>query len=173
MKGRLIDLTVCVDGKQRITLSVEDDFRETWDELHECDVIFEIKKYRKRRSLDANAYAWALIDKLAARLNMTKAEVYRELIRNIGGVSQTVCVKTEAAETLCNGWSHNGLGWFAEMFQSKLPGCTNVILYYGSSSYDTAQMSSLIDLLVDDCKAQGIETATPDELARYKEEWKP
>ena len=59
------------------------------------------------------------------------------------------------------------------MFQSKLPGCTNVILYYGSSSYDTEQMSSLIDLLVDDCKAQGIETATPDELARYKEEWKP
>ncbi len=173
MKGRLIDLVVGMDGKQRITVSVDEDFRETWNELHDADISVEIKKYRKRRSLDANAYAWVLIDKLANKLNLTKVEVYRELIRNIGGVSQTVCVKTEAVEALCSGWKHNGLGWFAETFPSKLPGCTNVILYYGSSCYDTQQMGNLIDLLVEDCKAQGIETATPDELARYKDEWKP
>lgn len=47
-----------------------------------------------------------------------------------------------------------------------------MILYFGSSSYDTVQMSRLIDLLIEDCKAQGIETATPDEIARYKEEWR-
>ncbi len=173
MKGRLIDLVVGMDGKQRITVSVDEDFRETWNELHDADISVEIKKYRKRRSLDANAYAWVLIDKLANKLNLTKVEVYRELIRNIGGVSQTVCVKTEAVEALCSGWKHNGLGWFVETFPSKLPGCTNVILYYGSSCYDTRQMGNLIDLLVEDCKAQGIETATPDELARYKNEWKP
>lgn len=173
MKGKLLDLAVGMDGRQRITLSVEGDFREQYDELHDCDISVEIKKFRKRRSLDANAYAWVLIDKLATRLNMTKTEVYQELIRNIGGVSQTVCVKSEAAESLCNGWKHNGLGWFSETFPSKIEGCTNVILYFGSSSYDTKQMSDLIDLLVDDCKAQGIETATPDELAKYKEEWRP
>ncbi len=172
MKGNLIDIVVGMDGRQRITVAVNEDFREQYDQLHTSDISIEIKKYRKPRSLDANGYAWVLIDKLAAKLNMTKIEVYRELIRNIGGVSETVCVKSEALEALQSGWSRNGLGWFSEEFPSKLDGCTNVILYFGSSSYDTAQMSRLIDLLIEDCKAQGIETATPDEIAKYKEEWR-
>ena len=55
--------------------------------------------------------------------------------------------------------------------ESKLPGCVNVVLYYGSSTYDTAQMSRLIDNIIQDCKAQGIDTRTPEEVARMKEEW--
>lgn len=172
MKGRLLDLAFGRDGKQRVTVELDEDFREGWDALHDGEVAVEIKKYRKRRSLDANAYAWVLIDRLAEKLHMTKIDVYRELIRNIGGVSQTVCVQDKAVQDLIKGWSHNGLGWFAETMPSKLSGCTNVILYYGSSSYDSAQMSALLDLLIDDCKAQGIETTTPEELAKYKEEWK-
>lgn len=172
MKGRLLDLAFGRDGKQRVTVELDEDFREAWDALHDGEVAVEIKKYRKRRSLDANAYAWVLIDRLAEKLRMPKLDVYRELIRNIGGVSQTVCVQDKAVQDLITGWSHNGLGWFAETMPSKLAGCTNVVLYYGSSSYDSAQMSALLDLLIDDCKAQGIETTTPEELAKYKEEWK-
>lgn len=172
MKGRLLDFAFGRDGKQRVTVELDEDFREGWDALHDGEVAVEIKKYRKRRSLDANAYAWVLIDRLAEKLRMPKLDVYRELIRNIGGVSQTVCVQDKAVQDLISGWSHNGLGWFAETMPSKLSGCTNVILYYGSSSYDSAQMSALLDLLIDDCKAQGIETTTPEELAKYKEEWK-
>lgn len=172
MKGRLLDLAFGRDGKQRVTVELDEDFRESWDALHDGEVAVEIKKYRKRRSLDANAYAWVLIDRLAEKLRMPKLDVYRELIRNIGGVSQTVCVQDKAVQDLISGWSHNGLGWFAETMPSKLAGCTNVVLYYGSSSYDSAQMSALLDLLIDDCKAQDIETTTPGELAKYKEEWK-
>ena len=172
MTGRRLDLDFGRDGKQRVTVELDEDFRESWDALHDGEVAVEIKKYRKRRSLDANAYAWVLIDRLAEKLRMPKLDVYRELIRNIGGVSQTVCVQDKAVQDLISGWSHNGLGWFAETMPSKLAGCTNVVLYYGSSSYDSAQMSALLDLLIDDCKAQGIETTTPEELAKYKEEWK-
>ena len=172
MKGRLLDLAFGRDGKQRVTVELDEDFRESWDALHDGEVAVEIKKYRKRRSLDANAYAWVLIDRLAEKLRMSKLDVYRELIRNIGGVSQTVCVQDKAVQDLISGWSHNGLGWFAETMPSKIAGCTNVVLYYGSSSYDSAQMSALLDLLINDCKAQGIETTTPEELAKYKEEWK-
>ena len=45
------------------------------------------------------------------------------------------------------------------------------MLYYGSSTYDSAQMSRLIDLVVQECQAQGIETKTPEELALLKEDW--
>ena len=173
MKGRLLDLVIGLDGKQRVTIAVEEDLRTLFDDLHDSDVNVEVKRWYKRRSLDANAYCWVLIDKLAEKLNLSKKEVYRELIRSIAGVSETVCTKTIAVERLKETWSRNGLGWFAETYPSKIKDCTNVILYFGSSCYDTKQMSALIDLLVEDCKAQGIETATPEELARLKEGWKP
>lgn len=127
-----------------------------------------LKLHRKKRSLDANAYAWALIDRIAEKMNLTKTEVYRRAIREIGGNSDTVCVMEKAADALCEGWSHNGLGWFAERFPSKIDGCVNVTLYYGSSTYDTATMSRLIDDLITDAKELGIETMTPQDLARLE-----
>lgn len=126
----------------------------------------EIKPYHPRRSLDANAYAWTLIDKIAEKTGEPKTEVYRSAIREIGGNSDTVCVLERAADKLCEGWSKNGVGWLTERMPSKIDGCVNVTLYYGSSTYDTAQMSRLIDLLVQDAKQLGIETLTPAELER-------
>lgn len=172
MKARIIDFAVGMDRKQRVTFALDGDFRDTFDELHDGDVELTVKRYRAKRSLDANAYCWVLIDKLAAKLNITKPEIYREAIRSIGGVSQTVCVMDEAVDRLIEGWTHNGLGWFADTAKSKIPGCTNVILYYGSSVYDTKQMSALIDALVTEAKAQGIETLTPEQLAIMAAEWK-
>ena len=171
MKGRLLDLAVGLDGKQRITVAVEGDMRETYDALHESDISIEIKKYRVKRSLDANAYCWVLIDKLAPVRQMPKAEIYQTCIRSIGGVSEVVCVKDDAVERLIDGWHHNGLGWVTDTMPSKIPGCTNVVLYYGSSTYDTKQMASLIDAVVEACKSVDIDVATPDEIAKYKEEW--
>ena len=132
----------------------------------------EIKEYRERRSLDANAYCWVLLDKLAEKLGVTKTEVYRAYIREIGGNSETVCVLEKAADKLIEGWSRNGVGWLAEKIPSKIEGCVNVVLYYGSSVYDTKQMSRLIDIVVGDCKEQGIETLTPRELDALKERWR-
>lgn len=128
-------------------------------------------RQKKRRSLDANAYCWVLLDKLASALNRPKTEIYRQYIREIGGNSETVCVVNAAVEKLRSGWEHNGLGWQTETMPSKLDGCTNVTLYYGSSTYDTAQMSRLINLIVEDCKAQGIETMTPYELDALIGRW--
>lgn len=131
-----------------------------------------ISNRKERRSLDANAYCFAMIDKLAKKLNLPKEEIYRNAIRKIGGVSDVVCIKNEAVETLCRNWEHNGLGWQTETFPSKIDGCTNVILYYGSSTYDTSQMSSLITNIVEDCKALGIDTKSPAELASLLDSWR-
>ena len=131
----------------------------------------EIKEHREKRSLDSNAYAWLLIDRLAEKLRIPKTEIYRRYIREIGGNNETVCVAAEAADKLQSGWEHNGLGWQTDTMPSKLPGCVRVVLYYGSSTYDTAQMSRLIDLIVQDCREQGIETLPPDKLEGMMEEW--
>lgn len=132
----------------------------------------EVKQHKKQRSLDANAYCWVLIDKLSEKLNVSKTEIYRQAIKEIGGNSETVCVPTKGVNKVCEGWKHNGIGWQTETFKSKIDGCTNVILYYGSSSYNTNQMSMLIDNIVQDCKALDIETLTPKELQALKDGWK-
>lgn len=132
---------------------------------------YEITKAKKRRSLDANAYFFVLVGKIAAATGIPKTEIYRNAVREIGGNSDVVCVLEQAADSLCSGWERNGLGWQTERMPSKIPGCVNVILYYGSSTYDTATMSRLIDHVVEDAKALGIETLPPDKLAAMIGEW--
>lgn len=161
-------------NKPTISFEVNErsDFEQLVDEMRDKDKLsIEVKPYREKRSLDANAYFWVLCDKLAEKLHKGKTEIYREYIKDIGGVSETVCVKNSAVERLCEGWQKNGIGWQTETFESKISGCTNVILYYGSSTFDTAQMSRLLDLIIQDCKEQGIPTETPDEIARLLSLW--
>lgn len=161
-------------NKPQLTLEINElnDFKQLVDDMNGLEKLsIEIKPYRARRSLDANAYAWVLMDRLAEKLNESKENIYREYIKHIGGNSEIVCVKNTAVERLCEGWSKNGIGWQTDTFPSKIDGCTNVILYYGSSTYDSAQMARLLDLIIQDCKEQGITTETPDEIARLKALW--
>lgn len=132
---------------------------------------YEIKQKKSLRSLDANALAWVLIDKLAAVTGVPSSEVYRRAVRDVGGNAEIVCVKAEAAPQLRKIWESRGLGWQTEDDISKLPGCVNVILYYGSSTFDTRQMSRLIDNLMQDARAVGIETMALDKLAALLGEW--
>ena len=175
LTGKISDMSLDFrTGKARLTLEVNEkqSAMNLYDELNQCEKLsIKIAKFREKRSLDANAYCWVLIDKLAEKLNLTKTEVYRNAIKEIGGVSEIVCVKNEAVDRLCEGWKKLGIGWQTEKTVSKLDGCTNIILYYGSSTYDTAQMSRLIENIVQDCEAVGIDTKTPDEIANLLSLW--
>lgn len=132
----------------------------------------ELREYRKKRSLDANAYAWVLIGKLAAETRIPKEEVYREAIRNIGGNCEVIPIRIEAVKKFTEAWSKNGIGWQCEdMGASKFPGYRNLYAYYGSSVYDTRQMSILIDRLIQDCKAVGIETMPEEKLRMLLDQW--
>ena len=164
-KSGLIKLTALVEGDkaaiaEMVVAANEDPDERPWE--------LELKKVKKRRSLDANAYAWVLIDRLAARLGTSKEEVYRETIRNIPGVSEIVCCRQSAAHSLMETWKGRGIGWQAEEMPSKIKGCVNVVLYYGSSVYDSRQMSALIDELVRECHEQRIETMGPEEIRRLE-----
>lgn len=131
----------------------------------------KVAKYREKRSHDANAYCWVLIGKLAEKLNIPRDEIYRDAIKQVGGNYTIVCVLDDAVDELCRGWMKNGIGWATDTMPSKIAGCTNVMLYYGSSTYDTAQMSRLINIVQDACVEQGISTKTPDEIANMLSLW--
>lgn len=142
------------------------------DELRACEKLsIKVGKFRQKRSLDANAYAWVLIGKIAEKTSLPKDEIYQNLIRNLGGNYEVVCTQDKALESLCRMWERNGLGWTTESMPSKIEGCTNVLLYYGSSCFDSAQMSRFINLIQEDCRSLGIETKSPEELASLLKGW--
>ena len=170
-KGRLTDLSLTLDGNQRLTIQLDDDFRQQYEDLKDTEIDLTVTKHRERRSLNANAYAWVLIDKIAEKKRLKKDDVYRNAIREIGGVSDVVCVQNKAVRRLCESWNKKGIGWQTETLESKIPGCTVVVLYYGSSCYDTAQMSALISSLVQDAQTIGIETRSPKEIAMLLDEY--
>lgn len=111
-----------------------------------------------------------MLGELQEVLNIPKEEIYKDLIKNIGSY-EVVPIKNEAVEKFRNAWSKNGLGWITETTKSKLEGFTNVLAYYGSSVYDSKEMSRLIDLIIEECKQFNIETKTKAELDSLLKEW--
>lgn len=143
---------------------------------NECDNLKPDKTYSAviklaPRSNEANALYWELCGKLAQAVRQSPEEVYKQHVREIG-YYELLCMKTEAVESFAKSWTDNHTGRFIDVRVSKIPGCTTVLAYHGSSDYDKQQMSMLIDNCIQDCKAAGVETAPPEEIARLKEGWK-
>lgn len=140
-------------------------FQKEADDLINNNVIdIELKKHRNKRSLSANAYAWVLIDKLAEKTGILKEMIYRDIIRNVGGNTTTVKVASDAADKLLTEWTRNGIGWFGEEV-SRRNDFAEITLYYGSSTFDTKQMSRLIELVIQECNQENISTETLERIA--------
>ena len=176
MIGRLKELMFGRNGKQIITISVCADFTARFDELKDFDVDIEIKKHREKHSSAAMKYCWVLCKKIADRLSdekvtHTKEDVYRNAIREVG-VWRDEEFDIDAAKTFSTAWQMLGVGWLTEQVDFTHDGERVIVrFYYGCSKYNTKQMSRLIDNLVQDCHALGIETDTPEQIAKYKALW--
>lgn len=131
----------------------------------------EINIHREKRSLNSNAYLWTLLDKLADALETTKEELYLDYVQKYGVFRDFILTEDEA-KTLRHAWEMLGTGWPTQQIDYDADGERMVIrAYYGTSQYNTKQMSRILNAVVEDCKGQGIETMTPQELARLTEEW--
>jgi len=129
----------------------------------------ELKPHYEKRSLDANAYFWRLCDEIARAVGNTKDYVYREAIKSVGPFTD-LYVPSVDAHRVSKAWEKNGLGWFTEFMETRGDYVT-MRAYHGSSTYNTVEMSRLIDEIVHDAKELGIETKTPDEIAQMVSLW--
>lgn len=172
MEGRLTGYTLNRDGTGNITVTVAADFGESYDDLKDAAVEITIKKAQKHRSLEANRYAWALIDQIAAKTHEKRSAVYRKAILDIGGVSKEMLMKADAVLPFREIWERQGLGNQVEIVDEELEtGWCSVRVFFGSSTYDTAQMSALLDSLIQDAESLGIPTITPQEEERMLGKW--
>lgn len=168
MKAKTVNKSFSMDNRLCITFEVQDKSILDSVLLDGREVDLTIKPYRQKRSLDANAYMWVLCELLAVNIGITKEEVYKEAIRHMG-IFRDIELPVDAAETLQTSWRMLGTGWVTERVDfGESDDTVRIRFYYGSSRYNTKQMSRVIDGLIQDCKAAGIETMTPEELEGLK-----
>lgn len=170
-----IGIVSCIDGVAELNVKIPAHYMQgvyaVANDLYAGKpYTLSFEKKKKNRSLSANAYLWTLCGKIAARVGAAKEAVYRKNIREVGAYD-AVEVAGNAAERFIERWEKQGMGWVAEPIGRSDNGNMTVLAYYGSSSYTTEEMTRLIDAVIEEAKGLGIETMTPMELARMKEEW--
>jgi hypothetical protein len=135
----------------------------------------EVKEYRKKRSLDANQKMWALINKMSTMLKLTPEEIYQGYIPDVGNNYRVFPVKPEEINEVADEWCRGHLGRMVEDMGPcrlrDLRGYHNLKMYRGSSEYDTATFSRLLELVIQDCVQLGIETMSEREKSLLLEEW--
>lgn len=162
-KCKIKDIMLTVTGDCAVTVILPRHFLHIYDEYKEKFLKIKLCLWRNKRSLDSNALFWEFCGQLSAKTNIPPRDIYRNLVKEVGGNYEITPIRTCAVKEWIEIWERRGLGWVCEEIgKSKLEGYTNVINYFGSSEYDSAQMSRLINLLLQACRENGINTDTPE-----------
>lgn len=163
MKAKIKDLTISLKGEQvlSLTLSKGEDFRSQFDELNERELDVTIKRYYDKRSLRANRYCWSLINQLASKLRTSNEELYHDLLVKYG--------QSDIIELALNVDAHRYFEYCKELERTDRE--VTYLVAVGSSKYNSSEMARFIDGIVSECKKQGIQTETPDEIAKMVSLW--
>lgn len=176
--GKIIDISIDYQtNKPRLTLIINEkqSFNDNIDELKELDKLsIDIKKYREKRRINANNYAWLLMEKIAEKMPTphTKDDIYEIMLQRYG----TLLKMDDEIVTIARAKELNSSSSLHIKFIGRKEVNNKLLNIYtvikGSSEYNTKEMSIFIDGVVSEAKELGIETSTPDEIARMKALWK-
>ena len=159
-------------GRVILSFEINEEPIEAINSASQCELLsITAKKYRKKRSLDANAYCWVIMTQIAnhPEVKSSKEEVYEEMLQKYGYLYQdengyipiTVKVGVDMSKIVGHWKFYKSNGRFDSYLMIK-----------GSSEYNTAEMSHFIDMVVQEAKDLGIETLPPNELERMKQSWR-
>lgn len=173
MIGRLMDLSIGMNRKQRITVEISGDFRNKFDRLKDVDVDITIEKHREKRSKSANAYFHVLVNKIAAETGGSDEIIKRNLVLEYGAIAKDgdgLSVGFKLPGSVDVGTIYPYVKCFDERYENgKWFKC--YLVYKQTRLMDSKEMARLIDGAIEKAKELGVETDTPEQLARYKKEW--
>lgn len=165
MTGRLIDMSVGLNGKQRLTVEVDADFREEFDRLHGKELDVEINQHREKRSSKSNAYFHTLLNQIARKSKMSEdaAKIwlvcqYGVLARNDDGSVMGIKLPENTDVTK--------IYPYAVQFDSRVENGIRFAcykLYKRTRDMTTAEMSDLIDGAIAEAQELGIVIDTPEQ----------
>lgn len=169
LSGAIKDLSVDFrSGRANLTLTINEKqaAMRLYDELHEAEKLsLKIDRYREKRSLNANNYAWKLLTEIGNVLRVSKEDVYFDMLKRYG--------QSEIISVL----SHIPIGEYVkyceEAGESTLNGklFKHYKVFKGTSEFDTREMSIFLDGVVSEAQGLGIPTETPEQIARLKSLW--
>ena len=169
LTGKISDLSLDFrTGRAKLTLELNEKMVATalYDELHQAEKLsVKISKFREKRSLNANNYAWLIINEIANVLRASKEEIYFKLLKRYGQSELISVIDTVPIDEY--------IKYYEEAGESTLNGklFKHYRVYKGSSEFDTLEMSIFIDGVVSEAKELGIQTETPDQIAKLKSLW--
>lgn len=185
--GRIVNISISyVTGKPVVSLEADGDKQtlfQMFEELRATEsLVVNMGKAKRKRSLDANAYYWLLLGKLSKALKISSSYCHNLMLRRYGVLEEfdgkvvyLVIPDTEEATRTADEAETYHIKPTSNVREGK-DGLMyrTYLLLKGSHKYTREEFSRLVEGLVDECKNVGIETATPDELAKmmslYKEE---
>lgn len=145
---------------------------EALEKLRDKEIDVALKIHREKRSLDSNSYFHVLVGKIADVLGASKIEIKNKMIRDYGqyqyidDVIPTYLVKPEFVESMLNNPAIHFTQVGYEGDRAKLA------VMKGSHELDSKEMATLIAGVVEEAKALGIETKTPQELEEMNRAWR-
>ena len=162
MIGRITNIARSLSGKTVLMLETDADPTELQD-LTEKELSITLKKYTKRRSLDANALLWAVIGELSKALRADKWEIYLLMLKRYGKYTY-VTLAPEAVED------------FKQMYREcEVIGETEdrvcLICYIGSSTYTREEFSRLLDGVISECHEAGVRLKASTEIEELYAQW--
>ena len=170
MQGRIVDIVRTFEKKFRVTFEVD-----SIDELNGLEGFLNItvKKLSKKRSLNANAYFHLLVGKIADKLHISKARAKNELLGRYGqreftDKGQLIISVRSDIDLMEREDLHCVIVGYGKVNDTDF---THWAVIKPSHTYDSMEMSALIDGTVEDAKELGIETMSPDEIERMKSLW--
>ena len=164
MKARLKDLSRdYITGKARLTFEVDG----VLPELPDGDLDLKIKKWRETRSKDANALLWHCIGEIANVVGETNWKVYLSLLKDYGQFTY-ICVHPQAVEAVKKQWRE-----VVELGEISINGtkAVQLLCYYGSSTYNTAEFSRLLDGTMEEMRQIGLTPPADEQIERSLREW--
>ncbi len=173
--GTIKDMNIDYETrKAKISLLLDTKELEIVEQLkNENKLNIELKKYRQKRSLDANKYFWKLLQEICELAEIDTIEEYKRRVKELG-IFRRFRIESDNVKTFEKMWNAQGIAWFCEIFDTEIIGDKEfkiINAYYGSSSFNSKQMSRLIDGVVQDCKEYGIETKSQAEIDSLIESW--
>ena len=173
MTGRLCEVSRDFITKKPMIKFLINEEPNGIEDLEYKDLKIKVSKVTKPRSLDANAYFHVMCDKLREKLNMSMAHMKNVLITSYGQIEYLdegvpLCYKTNAPIEYIQELENAHM----KFVKATDDGANMYIVYRGSHTYDSREMHILLEGTIAECKDQGIETKTPDEIRRIEELWK-
>ncbi|MBR2408952.1 MAG: hypothetical protein IKB07_08350 [Lachnospiraceae bacterium] len=167
--GRLVSVARDIVSKKLMVSFVID--TEPVDDLNALAQLEKIDikagKHKKRRSLDANGMLWACLSEMASVLRADKWDVYLMMLKRYGKFTY-ICVKPAVVDAVKAQWRECEVIGEVDINGQK---AVQMLCYFGSSTYDTAEFSRLLDGVVSEMKEMGLTPPPSEEMGRAIELW--